>query len=369
MSEREMREGEGRGKRKREVSVEEEDGKKRKIHDVALETKNVSTENVKKIGCPHVAIFETTIYPGRILDVKKAPHAPYRRRRFEKKTALHWGQRKLLMSEIEFLTEYANLSLPVLYVGAAPGIHINVLVRLFPDVRFILVDPREFKVRKSSTVEIRREVFCDESARGIVKDFGRVNFISDIRSVDWKTHDEESLEMHVWQDMIDQQRWHTILSPYASMLKFRLPWNKRQSDYLKGVILFPIWSAPTSTECRLVVPSSSSSSSKETYDNVKYCNQMFYFQTRTRVSMYGDAHRCYDCVSERKILRRYMEKFGGVVSAQKTEMCVSELSTYISESLSTSSFRSIKDAAIVPKIDGSGKEMKTGDVSKLSWDS
>ena len=85
--------------------------------------------------------------------------------------------------------------------------------------------------------------------------------------------------------------------------------------------------------------------------------------------MYADAHRCYDCVSERKILRRYMEKFGGVVSAQKTEMCVSELSTYISESLSTSSFRSIKDAAIVPKIDGSGKEMKTGDVSKLSWDS
>ena len=42
---------------------------------------------------------------------------------------------------------------------------------------------------ENSTVEIRREVFCDASARGIVKDFGRVNFISDIRSVDWTTHD------------------------------------------------------------------------------------------------------------------------------------------------------------------------------------
>ena len=245
----------------------------------------------------------------------------------------------------------------------------NVLVRLFPDVKFILVDPREFKVRKSSTVEIRREVFCDESARGIVKDFGRVNFISDIRSVDWTTHDEKSLETHVWQDMVDQQRWHEILSPFASMLKFRLPWNKRQSDYLKGVILLPVWSTPTSTECRLVV-TSSSSSSKETYDNVKYCNQMFYFQTRTRVSMYGDAHQCYDCVSERKILTRYMEKFGGVVADQKGEMSVDELSTYISESLSTSSsLRSIKDAVrIMPKrkLDGT---IKTGDVSKLSWDS
>ena len=86
--------------------------------------------------------------------------------------------------------------------------------------------------------------------------------------------------------------------------------------------------------------------------------------------MYGDAHRCYDCVSERKILTRYMEKFGGTLADQKGDMSVDELSTYISESLSTSSsLRSIKDAVITMpkrKIDAT---IKTGDVSKLSWDS
>ena len=54
-------------------------------------------ENMMSERCPHVANEEKPVYPGRILDVKQAPHAPYRRRRFEKKTALHWGQRKLLI--------------------------------------------------------------------------------------------------------------------------------------------------------------------------------------------------------------------------------------------------------------------------------
>ena len=96
-----MSERECTGKRKREVNIEEEDLKKKKNIN---STKNV--KNVKLTNCPHISIYETNMYPGRVLDVKTAPHAPYRRRKFEKKTALHWGQRKLLISEIEFLTEY-----------------------------------------------------------------------------------------------------------------------------------------------------------------------------------------------------------------------------------------------------------------------
>lgn len=65
------------------------------------------------------------------------PCVPYRRRTGETKTVIHWGQRKLLMSEIEFLTEHAsevpkmlflsfyssdnNQSQWVIYAGAAPG--------------------------------------------------------------------------------------------------------------------------------------------------------------------------------------------------------------------------------------------------------
>ena len=332
--------------------------------------------------CPHVDVVLETEYPGRFLDVSKAPHATYRStlmfcelankpisthththtgRKGERKTALHWGQRKLLIAEIEFLTEYADLELPVLYVGAAPGFHIDVLVRLFPSVKFILVDPREIKTRPCQNIEIRREVFCDESARDIAKNIGCVNFVSDIRSADWTTHDEKGLEKEVWNDMSAQKRWHEILSPHCSMLKFRLPWNVRHSNYLKGVIMLPIWSTPTSTESRLVVLKESNSKVIQ-YDNLKYCNQMFYFQTRTRVSMYEDGW-CYDCISEKKVLARYLEIFASDGAS------IDELSMYISKSLSCS--RSIMDEAAdaSKKVVSVAGTLKTGDPSKLSWDS
>ena len=53
----------------------------------------------------------------------------------------HWGQRKLLFSELEFLTKVSfHLNLDecvVVYVGAARGTHISILASLFPNVRFI----------------------------------------------------------------------------------------------------------------------------------------------------------------------------------------------------------------------------------------
>ncbi len=61
---------------------------------------------------------------------------------------LHWGQRKLLMSEIEFLTLHATPGCVVVYAGAAPGLHCAFLSDMFPEVRqFILVDPSPFSVR------------------------------------------------------------------------------------------------------------------------------------------------------------------------------------------------------------------------------
>jgi len=63
----------------------------------------------------------------------------------------HWGQLKLLLSEIQFLTrafpkknkvDLSNYTL--VYVGAAPGNHINILFDLFPSLNFILIDKRPF---------------------------------------------------------------------------------------------------------------------------------------------------------------------------------------------------------------------------------
>ena len=44
---------------------------------------------------------------------------------------IHLGQRKLLLTEVSFLTGHGNLSKNIVYIGAAPGHHIEFLSTLF----------------------------------------------------------------------------------------------------------------------------------------------------------------------------------------------------------------------------------------------
>jgi hypothetical protein len=62
------------------------------------------------------------------------------------RTSTHIGQLKLVLSEIEFLTEILpsnKTSEIVVYAGSAPSNKIYYLHTLFPNVKFILVDPNE----------------------------------------------------------------------------------------------------------------------------------------------------------------------------------------------------------------------------------
>ena len=69
----------------------------------------------------------------------------YKTRKSEVKTTVHWGQRKLALALIEFLTLYWDIrkvSEPkVVYAGAAPGINIEIVSDLFPLIKFHLYDP------------------------------------------------------------------------------------------------------------------------------------------------------------------------------------------------------------------------------------
>ena len=73
----------------------------------------------------------------------------YVRKDERKKLAAHWGQRKLFLSELYFLTKYAGLSKNVIYAGAAPGKHTKYLATLFPEHKFILVDPSPFHIEEN----------------------------------------------------------------------------------------------------------------------------------------------------------------------------------------------------------------------------
>lgn len=166
------------------------------------------------ITSPHLAQLGglPVCMPGRALPLLLDPRAPasvYRRRQDEDKTVVHWGQRKLLVSELTFLTmmgcapsshdlirsaaaladrrtaagaaahsvtvgaladavsavialgDDSKATAPAccprsssgveaeaawfVYAGAAPGTHVPILASLFPHVRFMLFDPAPFK--------------------------------------------------------------------------------------------------------------------------------------------------------------------------------------------------------------------------------
>ena len=208
------------------------------------------------------------------------PQLLYRRRRGEIKSLIHWGQRKLLISEIEFLNKYSKKGFLCLYVGAAPGIHISYLSQLFPTISFVLIDPAKFQCEETKQIQIRNEYMTDEIAREYQNQ--NLLFISDIRSADWKLLGNDVLDNEIIQDMNNQMKWHDIMSPIASMMKFRLPWKEGITNYLQGDIYFPIWGPQTTTESRLIV----TGHERKDWDHRVYWEQMFYFNNVLRCSAY-----------------------------------------------------------------------------------
>eukprot|EP00808_Paulinella_micropora_P026279 g3430.t1 len=222
------------------------------------------------------------------------------------RSVLHWGQRKLLFSEIEFLLEYGYDNCKIVYAGAAPGNHIPFLSSLFPAYKFVLVDPNKFGIEESETIEIRNELFTDEMA----KEFqGQgVLFISDIRTANHNTMKNKEAEQRLRLDNGMQRRWHLLMQPHKSMLKLRLSYTAGNTRYLSGRIYLPIWGPQSTTETRLVPDGDN----EIVYDNIIYQDQMFFFNTHTRMMAYAHEveapgiDHCYDCMSEIFVLREWL---------------------------------------------------------------
>jgi cap2 methyltransferase len=245
-----------------------------------------------------------------------APLREYRRRRGELKTVIHWGQRKLLLAEIEFLTKFGVPGATVVYAGAAPGTHSQYLIELFPELKFVLVDPAPFssKLTEGPRCLLRQELFTDDVAQEYA---GRdkVLFVCDIRSCDYTLISDPKVEDKVLEDMQAQQRWHDIIQPIKSLLKFRLPWKPGCTEYLAGDVYLQAFGPTTTTETRLVPHGHG----RVMWDNKKYEAQMFYFNTVTRVARYAHSmpvgrpgyglDYCYDCRAEVQILSEYLRKY------------------------------------------------------------
>ena len=278
---------------------------------------------------------------------------PYRRRSDEEKKSIHWGQRKLLLSEIEFFTMYWDpIALPnplCVYAGAGPGTHIPILSMLFPSFTFHLYDPRNFNIKPTDRIKIFQEYFTDEIANNYS---GRsdVFFISDIRTANYGEIEDEKYtkyginkataskniidkiykeaqiinEDQIWGDMNMQQNWVLIMNPEHALLKFRLPYALDGKDkivqYLKGVVYWQVWPPQSSTETRLKpVRSSEGFYEVENWSILEYEQWCFYHNVIERENIsylnpftnsldpidYPELLNDYDSTAEAYILKLY----------------------------------------------------------------
>ena len=242
--------------------------------------------------------------------------------------ACHWGQLKLFYSELEFLTlcsKYFNLKeCVIVYIGSAPGTHIEFLKNLFPELYWILYDPAKFVVKSDKNIEIHtgkdgfftnnkvQEVLNNPKIKG-----KKILYISDIRTHNESGRTRVEHEKDIFDDMVQQQNWIIMMNADIYMLKFRLPHKYYNPDisqfqyelpkqykdriiikddeeidkdnkimYLDGNIFLQISPPSSSTETRLIGLKSDDKFILKYYDRVKYDNQLQYFNLKDRFENY-----------------------------------------------------------------------------------
>ncbi|CAF0976606.1 unnamed protein product [Rotaria sp. Silwood1] len=251
-------------------------------------------------------------------------------------TTEYWGQRKLLLSEIEFLTSYAtDDNCLVVYVGAAPGAHLDYLSSLFPTLEFVLIDIQPFVTFKSDKIKIQSECFTEDLAKTFSKENKSILFICDIHT--FSNHDNLKEDIHI--DISNQIIWCSTIDPHASLLTFRLPNAPGTILFFEGHLLLDTWTSRKSMECRLIVEKNAQ---MKTYDHGDFERAMNNFQNITRTMYYTHAFdtvetegldNCYDCRSEIFILEKYLHKIKTCTDESELKRKIAELSYDISRNI------------------------------------
>lgn len=275
-----------------------------------------------KVSHIKLAAKKATSY-SRLLDMNKG--IEYKRRLNVFKQSLHWGQLKLMLTEIEFLSKILldyrgnpdnkDKKIYFVYAGAAPGHHIYYLQKMFPTVHFELYDPNEFVVKNNAMLKTHVQFFTDGDAEYWKKRTSDENlylaFCTDIRT-------EPATCENIVRNMEMQKKWWQIMNPELAMFKFRLPWEEGETEYPEGDIYIQPYPGPTSTETRLI---SKKDAPIVKYNNKKYEEACFYHNTISRSMKYPcklgnlDMSRdgidnCYDCVSFVVIVEDYIKATG-----------------------------------------------------------
>ena len=229
---------------------------------------------------------------------------------------VHWGQLKLLITEIMFLTkDYdPDEKYIVLYIGASPGEHINFLVKLFPNFHYVLYDGVKSMVKPQNNIEIKQQLFLEKDVEEYKSRAANILFISDIRNLRIKyKEDQNEMDNIIETDLLLQKKILDGLRPKAAYLKFRLAYRPGTFDYYTGKIYMQPF-GPVSTETRLLV---TDYDSIMTYNNAEFDEKMAYFNSHDRLMKYNDFCGVLDALKLRNywdttamcyILKLYLER-------------------------------------------------------------
>lgn len=306
---------------------------------------------------PHTLQNKNAVYSKKFVRIltDEFPQKKYApKEKDQDRTSVHFGQRKLFLSEVEFLTNCCKeipqnrifKKIILIYAGAAPGLHLEFLSEMFPFIKFVLIDPAKMGFESNEKIRIHQEYFNDEMALNLWEEFKEeiILFVSDIRRFGpgAKLTDAE-IEKEILEDMRNQMNWYNILKPFRSLFKFRLPYVENRPnakytlDYLEGDIYFQIWPPNSSSETRLYVRENAKIKS---YDCLKYENQLYYFNNIERVNCYEHNYdidgldHCYDCRAEIYVFEYYINNFervkkfcrnGEILNKLTVDECVSKL--------------------------------------------
>lgn len=255
------------------------------------------------------------------IELDDMPKIPYYEINYNNRSTRHIGQRKLLLSEIEFLClMYKKYNLInkkkviLLYVGSAPGYHIPILIKLFPNLYCHLYDPEPFTINNKFHIKIFNDFFMNKD---IDKYFNKalkkpLLFISDIRDPFYDNTKTDQLQ----NDMRLQQQWAINIKPLGAMFKFRLLFDDNITEYLYGDSYLPVWGPLNTTETRLICNKDDTNNwtKYKKYSNKDHEQRMFYFNNCYRMNLFnhnvhnvpGICH-CFDCTSEVVIMTMYLK--------------------------------------------------------------
>ena len=277
----------------------------------------------------------------RKLDLEKSfyEYDPMKKLR---KTTCHWGQRKLFASELEFLSNYYEKNDTVIYIGSAPGTHLVLLSELFPELSFILYDPREFD--KQLYLNPKFTIFQKFFGDGDALRYKDQNYllVSDIRTAELETDEDSWIERKVASDMRYQQRWYNLMQPKKALFKFRLPFlnpgnpvltqGRTTFNYLDGDVYIQAYPRQLSAETRLVPNGKTKEWDLKAYEDAMFTHNIFF-----RINFYPYSEKvdgldhCFDCASEVSIWKTYIEK-------TKSKETVASLSKKLNQNLSNGKY-------------------------------